>query len=160
MNKKFLKNNILNIVLLVLSIILSLIPFVIAPVCPAMPNGKYMNCHYTGKLVMFLGISIVLISIILLFVKNKKINILFYSLIAIISSAIHLIPHRIVKIQFGYNHMKNMPRFFGYCSKESMDCVVHKTFIFSSIFAFVILFICIICIIFNFIKKEEKNEKN
>lgn len=154
MKNNFLKNNFFNIILLILSTILALIPFVIAPVCPAMPNGNYMNCHYTGKLVMFLGISLVIISIILFFVKNKKIKVSMYSLIILVSCLVHLIPHRILKIQFGYNQMKNMPRYFGYCSKDSMQCIIHKTFVISSILAFIILFISLICIIFNFLKKR------
>lgn len=160
MKKDFFKNNILNGLLLILSSILSLVPFVLAPVCPAMPNGNFMNCHYTGQLVMFLGIGLILLSIFIFFIKNKKFKIVIYSLIILFSSMVHLIPHRILKIQFGYNHMKNMPRFFGYCSKDTMQCVVHKTFIISSTLVFIILFISIICIIFNFIKKEGYNENN
>lgn len=154
MNKIFFKNNLLNIIILILSLILALVPFVIAPVCPAMPNGSFMNCHYTGQLVMYLGILLSILGSIVIFINNKKIKVLVYSIIIVVSSAVHLIPHRIIKIQFSNNSMKHMPRFFGYCSKDSMQCITHNTFIISSSLAFTILLLALICIIFNLIKKR------
>lgn len=155
------KEKIINIIVLIFGIILSLIPFVIAPVCPPMKNGMRMSCYYSGTLVMYLGISIILISLLTIVTKSKKILILSNILNIIVAGMIHLIPHGIIKIQYGYNHMNNMPKFFSYCSKDNMSCVMHNTFVISSIFAGIIILLSIISIIYFIIsKKEKKNENN
>lgn len=155
------KERIINIIILILGVTLSLIPFVIAPVCPPMKNGMRMSCYYSGTLVMYLGISIILISILTIAIKSKKICILLNIVNIIIASIVHLVPHGIIKIQYGYNPLNNMPKFFAYCSKDNMSCVMHNTFVISSIFAGIIILLSVISIIYLVIsKKEKKNENN
>lgn len=43
---------------LILGVLLSLTPKHIAPVCPAMPDGSFMTCHWTGEAVTYLGVAI------------------------------------------------------------------------------------------------------
>lgn len=154
---KLVKNNIFTIILLVLSILLAFIPFFIVPVCATMHNGMYMSCYHSGILVRNIAISLFLINLISFFVKNK-LKILLNTAVIILCSLVHLIPHRILKVQFGYNAMKNTPRFYGFCSMDSMHCVHNKTFIWTSIIVGIMIVFAIFSIIFIVLKKEEINE--
>ena len=123
-----LKKKIVSFIVFVLGVILALTPFVIAPVCPAMPNGKYMVCHYSGLLAMYSGVAIAVLSIVSFFVKNKIVDIVFHIVNSIIALAVILIPNRIIKVQI--DTMKDgMPRFMGFCGKDTMNCIVHNTFV-------------------------------
>ena len=66
-----LKKKIVNLVVLLLGVVLALTPFVIAPVCPAMANGMRMSCYYSGLLATYVGIGVVVISLISIFVNNN-----------------------------------------------------------------------------------------
>lgn len=150
--------HILNLIIIVLSIVLSLIPFIIAPVCPVMNNGMYMACHYSGILVVCVGIGITIISSILLFIKNKKISIGLYAVTIFVSITTHLITHRIIKIPFGVNK-DGMKRFFGYCGKETMACIQHHTFTITSILLIVIALLSLVSALYLLIKNGKGERK-
>ncbi|AGT43430.1 DUF4418 family protein [Treponema pedis] len=148
-----IKRNIIALFITGLGIVLSLIPFVFAPVCPMTKNGMYMTCRYSGLLVMYIGTAIAVTGIIEIFIKNKIILIVLNLITASSSLAVHLIPHKVVKISFGINK-DGFPRFFGICGSPSMECVKHNTFIITSIIALIILLLSAGNIVYLLIKKN------
>lgn len=152
----FLKKYIFNIILLILSIILYCIPFIIAPVCTISNNGMYMSCYHSGILVRNIATVLIILNIISIFIKNKF-KFIFNFIVIVLSLLVHLIPHKILKIKFGYNIMKNTPRFYGFCSKDVMHCVHNKTFFWTSVIVGFIIVITILSIVYSMLKKEEIN---
>lgn len=150
---KILKKKCVNILVLFLGLILSLTPFVIAPVCPAMTNGMRMSCYYSGLLATYVGMGIVVISLISIFVENKIINIIFSIINVIAGISVHLIPNKIIKLSIGMGK-DGAPRFMGYCMKDNMECIKHHTFTIVSILGILIAIISIVYIVYIFIKKE------
>lgn len=148
-----LKKKIVNLVVLLLGVVLALTPFVIAPVCPAMANGMRMSCYYSGLLATYVGIGVVVISLISIFVNNKIINIILAGINVIAGVSVHLIPNKILKISIGVGK-DGAPRFMGYCMKDSMECIKHNTFIIVSIVGISIAVISLLYIVYTFIKKE------
>lgn len=43
------KNKIFGILFIIFGVLLILTPGTLAPVCPAMPDGKFMKCHWMGQ---------------------------------------------------------------------------------------------------------------
>lgn len=64
------KNSIYGYIFIVIGIILTLIPGVIAPTCPMMETGKFMKCHWMGKAVFGSGILVILFGIIYTIAKK------------------------------------------------------------------------------------------
>ncbi|MGP1437805.1 MAG: DUF4418 family protein [Treponema sp.] len=149
---------ILNIIIAIFSIVLSLTPFIIAPVCPVMNNGMHMACHYSGILVVCIGIAIAIIAIILLFIKHKYVSVGLYACITCISLAVHLITHRIIKIPFGVNK-EGMKRFFGYCGKDTMACIQHHTFTITSALLIIIAVLSLVSALYLLIKNSAGERK-
>lgn len=149
---------ILNIIIAILAVVLSLTPFVIAPVCPAMSHGMYMACHYSGIWVVCVGIIIAILAIILLFIKHKYISIVLYAVTIFVSITTHLVTHRIIKIPFGVNK-EGMKRFFGYCGKETMACIQHHTFTITSILLIVIALLSLVSALYLLIKNGKGERK-
>lgn len=148
-----LKKKIVNLVVLLLGVVLALTPFVIAPVCPAMANGMRMSCYYSGLLATYVGIGVVITSLISIFVNNKIINIILAGINVIAGVSVHLIPNKIFKISIGVGK-DGAPRFMGYCMKDSMECIKHNTFTIVSIVGISIAVISLLYIVYTFIKKE------
>ena len=90
-----LKSKIQNVIVCILGIVLAITPYVIAPICPVM-DGVKMGCYYSGLLALHLGVTIAIISIILMFVKNKVVDIVLNILNACIALSVHLIIHRVI----------------------------------------------------------------
>lgn len=58
-------------ILFILAVVMVLLPVLIAPTCPMMPNGKFMKCHWMGKAVEGIGVMMALISLIMIFAKSS-----------------------------------------------------------------------------------------
>lgn len=151
---KILKNKSVNIIVLFLGAILSLTPFVIAPVCPPMANGMRMSCYYSGLLATGVGIGIIVTSLISIFVNNKIINIVLSIINIIAGLSVHLIPNKIIKISIGMGKDGNH-RFMGYCMKDSMECIKHNTFTIVSVLGISIAIVSLIYVVYVLIKKEK-----
>ena len=107
--------------LALVSLLAALIPFVLRPVCGAMPDGRYMSCHYSGILVTVLYALLVLWALLLVFQPRQRILALLLDLYCIVASlAALLIPRRIVPVHYDQSHL------FGLCKKLAMPC--HQTF--------------------------------
>lgn len=65
------KTNILSLVNILIGAFLALTPFVIAPVCGPMDNGKFMTCHYMGKAELGLGILLAVLAFISIILKDR-----------------------------------------------------------------------------------------
>ena len=61
------KDKVFALIFLILGAVLYFIPNHIASVCPAMPDGGFMKCHWTGEVVKALGVLIVIIAAVMLF---------------------------------------------------------------------------------------------
>ena len=146
---KILKEKCVNIVVLVLGIILALTPFVIAPVCPAMANGMRMSCYYSGLLATYVGIGIVITSLISIFVNNKVVNIVLNIVNILAGLSVHLIPHKIIKIVIGAKK-DGSPKFM----KDTMKCISNHTFTIVSALGIAIAVISLIYVCYIFIKRE------
>ena len=72
---EILKKKFINFIVLLLGVVLALTPFIIAPVCPAMANGMRMSCYYSGLFATYVGIGIVITSLISIFVNLSLIHI-------------------------------------------------------------------------------------
>lgn len=148
-----LKKKSVNLIVLLLGAILALTPFVIAPVCPVMANGMRMSCYYSGLLATFVGIGIIITSLISIFINNKILTIILSVINAIAGISVHLIPNKIIKISIGAGK-DGTPRFMGYCMKDTMECIKHNTFTIVSVLGILISVISILYIVYIFIKKE------
>ena len=65
------KINILSYVNILIGVFLALTPFVIAPVCGPMDNGKFMTCHYMGKAELGLGILLAALALVSIILKDR-----------------------------------------------------------------------------------------
>lgn len=148
-----LKKKSVNLIVLLLGAILALTPFVIAPVCPVMANGMRMSCYYSGLLATFVGIGIIITSLISIFINNKILTIILSVINAIAGISVHLIPNKIIKISIGAGK-DGTPRFMGYCMKDTMECIKHNTFTIVSVLGISIAVISLLYIVYIFIKKE------
>lgn len=150
---KIVKEKCVNIVVLVLGIILALTPFVIAPVCPAMANGMRMSCYYSGLLATYVGIGIVITSLISIFVNNKVVNIALNIINILAGLSVHLIPNKIIKIVVGAKK-DGSPKFMGYCMKDTMKCISNHTFTIVSVLGISIAVISLVYVGYIFIKRK------
>ncbi|MCI5998037.1 MAG: DUF4418 family protein [Parvimonas sp.] len=151
---EYFKRKCINIVVIVLGLIMALVPFVIAPVCPAMANGMYMSCHYSALLAMYCGIAVAIIAFVGMFLNNKMFGILINVLNLAIALAVILIPNKILKIQIGV--MKNgMPKFMGYCMKDTMHCIANHTFVITTTISAIIAILSLGSLIYILMKKEK-----
>lgn len=150
---KILKKKCVNIVILLLGSILALTPFMIAPVCPAMANGMRMSCYYSGLFATYVGIGIVITSFISIFINKKIINVIFAIVNIIAGISVHLVPNKIIKISIGTGK-DGIPRFMGYCMKDTMKCISNHTFTIVSILGIAISIISIVYLIYILIKRE------
>lgn len=69
------KDKVFALIFLILAVVLHFIPGNIATVCPAMPDGGFMKCHWTGEVIKALGILIAVIALLMLlnaFVLKKE----------------------------------------------------------------------------------------
>lgn len=150
---EILKKKFINFIVLLLGVVLALTPFIIAPVCPAMANGMRMSCYYSGLFATYVGIGIVINSLISIFVNNKIVNIVLSVINIIAGICVHLIPNKIIKISVGMGK-DGAPRFMGYCMKDTMECIKHHTFTIVSILGIAVSIISIMYLIYIFIKRE------
>lgn len=103
-----------------LLLFVALAPFVLIPVCPAMPNGTYMSCHYTGVLLTIVASVLLLITLIQL-IKPVRWLVIAGSIFVLIGSALcYLIPNQFIPLEYSTGHL------IGLCGRSSMQC--HITF--------------------------------
>ncbi len=94
-----LKSKIMNIVSIIISLVITLTPFLLFPVCSGLlPNGSHMKCHYTGIFVTILGSVMTIILIINLLMKKKIFSYISYTVAIIITSFMYMAPHQIIKL--------------------------------------------------------------
>jgi len=106
--KQFIKNNIIfSLVILILGLLAAMAPYTFAKVCEL--GEKVMKCHWTARIELFLGISIVLLSIAKILLKEANIQLGLNLGIAINSIAVILVPTVLI----------------GVCGKATMHC--HST---------------------------------
>ena len=112
-----------------------------------------MSCYYSGLFATYVGIGIVITSLISIFVNNKIVNIVLSVINIIAGVCVHLIPNKIIKISVGMGK-DGAPRFMGYCMKDTMECIKHHTFTIVSILGIAVSIISIMYLIYIFIKRE------
>ncbi len=94
-----LKNKIINIISVIISLVITLSPFVLFPVCSGtLPNGSHMKCFYTGIFVTALGAVMTLILVINLLSKKKICSYASYTLAIVFSSLMYMVPHQVIKL--------------------------------------------------------------
>ncbi len=94
-----LKSKIMNIISIIISLVITLTPFVLFPVCSGLlPNGSHMKCYYTGIFVTALGAVMTLVLITNLFMKKKVFSYISYTVAIIISSFMYMAPHQVIKL--------------------------------------------------------------
>lgn len=146
---EFIKKNKWEILNIIGGVFLALIPFVLIPVCPRMPNGKYMACHYSGMIITFAGIWMSLTGTMNIVIKNRKKFIVYISNIIFLVLS-YLISTGIINI---FNNSKRGIK-FGRCMVETMACRV-STFPITDKLIFLFIFINLIALIWQFV--GEKN---
>ncbi len=119
------KSRIIDIVGIVISLVITLTPFVLFPVCSGLlPNGTHMKCHYTGIFVTSLGAVMTLVLIINLFVKKKVFSYISYIGAIVLSSFMYMVPHQVIKLgdkmKLGWE--------VGFCRMAIKDGVVMTCF--------------------------------
>ena len=89
---------IFSLIMAIASLILAIGVKTFASVCPAMPNGRFMTCHWAGEVVFGLGVLLLILSIIHFI--SKKIEMKQGIAIAIVLNSIFtmLVPENIVVI--------------------------------------------------------------
>ncbi len=94
-----LKNKLINIISVIVSLVITLTPFVLFPVCSGtLPNGSHMKCYYTGIFVTALGAVMTLILLINLLSKKKICSYSSYILAIVFSSLMYIVPHQVIKL--------------------------------------------------------------
>ena len=68
------KSRMFAIVFFVLAVIVHLTPKLIAPVCAPMEDGSFMKCHWTGEGVFYVGIVMILMSVIHFLIKSEAVK--------------------------------------------------------------------------------------
>jgi len=71
------KDRIFALIFLILGAVLYFTPDHIAPVCPVMPDGGFMKCHWMGEAVRMLGGLIAALGVVFLLFKSSRIGIAF-----------------------------------------------------------------------------------
>ena len=100
------KNKIFGIIFVILGVLIMLTPGTIAPVCPAMADGKFMKCHWMGNMTMGIGAVILVLAIIFIIVKDSKIS----------------LGLSISNIAIGILEILNAHVLIGGCMKADMAC--------------------------------------
>ncbi len=96
---KIIKDNIFQIINLIVGIILVATPFLLFPVCTKlMPNGHHMMCFYTGKFFMLMGVIIIITNLIAIKLNTKMVYMLIHLVTLIVAALCYLIPYRIISI--------------------------------------------------------------
>ncbi len=94
-----LKNKIIKIIQLIISIVITLTPFVIFPVCAGvLPNGTHMKCYHSGMFVTALGAFVTILLIINLFTKKKVYSYILNFIVIIATSLMYMVPHQVIKL--------------------------------------------------------------
>ena len=101
----------------------------------------------------YVGIGIVITSFISIFINKKIINVIFAIVNIIAGISVHLVPNKIIKISIGTGQ-DGIPRFMGYCMKDTMKCISNHTFTIVSILGISISIISIVYLIYILIKRE------
>lgn len=66
-----MKKALFPILLAVLGVLILLTPLFLAPSCPAMPDGKFMKCHWSSQAEIGYGAAILALAL-LAFIQNVK----------------------------------------------------------------------------------------
>ncbi len=93
------KNKIMNIINLIMSLIITLTPFVLVPVCRGtLPNGTHMKCFYSAIFITALGAVMTIIYAINVFSKKKICSYATNAIAIVITTAMYIVPHQIIKL--------------------------------------------------------------
>ncbi|WP_215492284.1 DUF4418 family protein [Fenollaria sporofastidiosus] len=66
------KNKIIGILFIILGVLVFLTPGTLAPVCPAMADGKFMKCHWMGQAIKGIGGVMTVLGLIYTLICSKK----------------------------------------------------------------------------------------
>ena len=66
------KNKIFGILFIIFGVLIFLTPGTLAPVCPAMLDGKFMKCHWMGQAIKGIGGVMTVLGLIYTAIKSKK----------------------------------------------------------------------------------------
>lgn len=136
----------------VMGIIVALTPFQLFPVCNRlMKNGKPMMCHYSGQLIVGIGVGILVISVLALVYRRKWFRQLAYAGVALAAALSYLIPKRLIPI--GDKAVNGWE--FGLCKigNPAMTCQ-SKMMPALTVMVVIIIAVSVIGLMMNFVKKD------
>ena len=84
----------------ILLILIALSPFVLSPVCPAMPNGKFMPCHYSGLLITVLAAFLAALSLLITLIPVRRLILIGHAIVVLGVALCYLIPTRILPVSY------------------------------------------------------------
>lgn len=147
-----MKKNLIELISLLLSVVLFLVPKYIAPVCMPNPDGTHMGCFYSGNLIMKFSVFLFIINLSMIlssrYFFGKFIKIIGSIANIVISALVYMVPHGIV-------HMENeIGKPYGICHMHTMECHTHHTFEIATIIAALIAVMMVINLIYIFLKKD------
>lgn len=145
-----IKNNLFHFMNSILGLILALTPFVLFPVCnKLMKNGKPMPCHYSGLLIVGMGLVIVIVSVLAIWLKKKWLDTVAYLISLVAAVLSYMIPKRIIEV----GHMKVDGWQCGLCKSPTMSCQTQTMPAVSWLVGLLVLS-CVVALIIGFVKKE------
>ncbi len=145
-----IKKNIFHIVNIILGLVVALTPFQLFPVCTMKSEmGGPMKCYWSGKAMVYIGIAMLIISLVSLLLNKKTLNYISYLLVAVLGTLIYLIPTRVIKI--GDKMVDGWE--CGLCGMPMMSCIT-KTMPAVKIIMIVVLIVNIVALTLNFLRKE------
>lgn len=132
MSKEKLRNNVLDAILILLSLLLTVGTATIFQTCGPMEDGKYMACHWAGVVIVAIGVTLTVQNIVRLTLSNSdtRRGISIATLLTAILAV--AIPGRIVNL----------------CMKSDMQCqAVTKPV--ATVICILLIIVLIVDIIFN-----------
>lgn len=108
---------------LILAVAITLLPFVLMPVCGPLPNGMFMACHDSAIWATGGGVLLLLLAIFQGTWKGKPGLLKLVAVLQLVVAALlYAVPHRILPLSFRMG-MKGKPVIAGICGKEGMPCI-------------------------------------
>ena len=128
----------------VLGLLISLIPFILFPVCENLkPDGNHMNCFYSGIFITSMGILILIFSILSL---SKKFSFISKIISAISALMCWLVPNEIIRLEI-------KSRLCGLCGNVNHACRANTMPTIGFLISLVI-FIIILSLTLKFVKGD------
>ncbi len=145
-----IKQNIFHIINIILGLIVALTPFQLFPVCTMESEmGGPMKCYWSGKAMVYIGIAMLVISLVSLLLNKKFVNYISYILVAVSGTLIYLIPTRVIKI--GEKVVDGWE--CGLCGMPMMSCNTTTMPAIKTIMI-IVLIVNIVALSLNFLRKE------